>query len=762
MSNNNCLTNKRMPKKCFIYFLKIQVFLLFPFLLSAQSAATYPVFEKSKVTIYQDWLVEAVNAKAQLYSTPEGDVVFSNGLVSRIFALKPNCATISLDLLPGNESFLRSVRPEAEITINGLTIPVGGLTGQPIHNYLLPGWVKDMKADPASFRLSGYRMNETKARFPWKKRAEWMPVDLPWPAPGKELVFDYQLDDVAIDLIIERNPKVRSAINPGVLKKLTVSVHYELYDNMPLFCKWVTVENRSSQVVLLEGFKSEILAATEAESEVDEKRGWIYPNITVVTDYSFGGTADDRPLETSVSWSRDPLYLTQVNYERTMPCLLEVFPKIGPFQEIAPGKVFSTYRAWELIHDSRDRERRGLEERRIMRALAPWVTENPILMHVRKADDEAVKKAIDQSADVGFELVIMTFGSGFNIEDSGKVNLERMKRLADYSHSRGVALGGYSLLASRTINKKEDVLMPEGQKPRFGNSPCLESEWGIAYFEKLYSFFEITGLDNLEHDGNYPGDICASASHPGHRGLNDSQWTQHRKIADYYNWCREKGIYLNVPDNYYLNGSNKCGMGYRETNWSLPREQQEIIERQNIYDGTWRKTPSMGWMFVPLVEYQGGGKAATIEPLKEHLSHYGQRLANLFGAGVQACYRGPELYDAPETRELVSGWVSFYKKHRRILDSDIIHVRRPDGRDYDAILHVDPQGKEKGLLMIYNPLNEPVKRKIKVNLYYTGLKGNAVATDSSGKVYRVSIGSGHQAWIDCTIPANGHEWLVFR
>ncbi len=751
-----------MAIRQFRHSLKIFIFLLFPISLSAQSVITLPVFDKSKVTIYQDWLVGPVNAKAKLYATADGKIVFSNGLVSRTFTVKPNGATVSLDLLPDNESFLRSVRPEAEITIGGLTIPVGGLKGQPIHNYLLPEWIDKMVADSASFRLVNYRLEETRARFPWMKRAGWMPIDMPWPAPGKELIFDYQLDDTAIELILKQDKHTSSTFNHDILKQIAVSVHYELYDNMPLFCKWVTIENKSQQPVLLEGFKSEILAATEGESEVDDKKSWIYPNLTVFTDYSFGGTADDRALETSVSWSRDPLYLTQVNYERTMPCLLEVYPKIGPSQEILAGEHFSTYRTWELIHDSRDRERKGLEERRVMRSLAPWVTENPILMHVRKADNEAVKKAIDQCADVGFELVIMTFGSGFNIEDRNENNLSRMKMLADYGHSKGISLGGYSLLASRTVNKKEDVVMPVGQKPRFGNSPCLGSEWGIDYFEKLYNFYLVTGLDNLEHDGNYPGDICASTDHPGHKGLNDSQWTQHQRIADFYNWCRGKGIYLNVPDNYYLNGSNKCGMGYRETNWSLPREQQEIIERQNIYDGTWRKTPSMGWMFVPLVEYQGGGEAATIEPLKEHLTHYGQRLANLFGAGVQACYRGPVLYDAPATRELVSRWVTFYKKHRRILDSDIIHVRRPDGRDYDAILHVDPMGEEKGLLMIYNPLHEPIQRKIRINLYYTGLKDKALATDSSGKIININIDSEHQAWVECTIPANGQEWLVFR
>ena len=721
-----------------------------------------PTFEKSKVADYRDWLVDSLDARAQLYETVDGKLVFCNGLVSRTFTIKPNGATISLDLLPKDESFLRSVRPEAELTVNGLTIPVGGLTGQPIHNYLLPEWIDKMKADPASFQLKDYRMEEIKARFPWKKRAAWMPRDLPWPAPGKELTFTYGLGETAIQLLIHKQGKSQDLPTSDQLKNLIVSVHYELYDNLPLFCKWVSVENKSAGTIRLDRFKSEILAATEPESEVDGKKNWTLPNLTILTDYSFGGMSEEQILETSATWKADPLYLTQVNYERTMPCLLEVAPQKGPAQEVEPGSIFTTYRTWELIHDSRDPERKGLEERHTLRALAPWVTENPILMHVRKADNEAVKKAVDQCAEVGFQMVIMTFGSGFNLEDKSETNLNRMKMLADYAHGKGIALGGYSLLASRSINPKEDVVMPEGQKPRFGNSPCLDSEWGIAYFKELYDFYTKTGLDVLEHDGNYPGDFCLSTLHPGHKGEDDSQWTQHKRIADFYNWCRGKGIYLNVPDNYYLNGSNKSAMGYRETNWSLPREQQEIIERQNIYDGTWRKTPSMGWMFVPLVEYQGGGEAATIEPLREHLEHYGQRLANLFGAGVQACYRGPELYDAPETKALVSHWVNFYMQHRRILNGDIIHIRRPDGADYDAILHADPTGSEKGLLMIYNPLNEPVQRKIPVNVYYTGLKRQVSATNSRGETRLLPVDAANRIWIECALPARGEEWFVLK
>jgi len=732
--------------------LTITICLLISSLLA--QAQKLPFYEKSKVTIQKDWLIENPKAKAKLFQARDGKLVFSNGLVSRTFTVEPNGATIGLELLPKDESFLRSVRPEAEVEIDGLKFNVGGLEGQPIHNYLLPEWIEEMTADPASFKLVDYSFGETKARFPWKKRFEWMPKDMPWPAPGKELVFTYKLDDEALTKLVD-NKYV-------YLKEIAVNVHYVLYDDMPVFSKWITIDNNSSKEIIINTFKSEILAAIEPESTVDDREHWMYPNISIETDYNFGGMSSETILKSSIAWKADSLYKTQVNYARQMPCLLEVYPKYGPAQEIPSGNRFSSFRTWELFHDSWDRERKGLEKRRMMRAMAPWITENPILMHVRSASDEAVKLAIDQCAEIGFEKVIMTFGSGFNAEDDSDENILRIKSLVDYAHANDVTLGGYSLLASRRVGGGNDVVMPEGRNPRFGNSPCIESEWGQEYFKKLYNLYEKTGLDNLEHDGSYPGDICISHDHPGHKGLEDSQWKQYSRISDFYKWCRSKAIYLNVPDYYFLSASNKTGMGYRETNWSLPRAQQEIIERQNIYDGTWAKTPSMGWMFVPLVEYHGGGKEATIEPLKEHLPHYEQRLANLFGAGVQACYRGPKLFDAPETKELVKKWVDFYKSNRRILDGDIIHVRRPDGQDYDAIMHVDPFGDTKGFLMVYNPLKKSIIRTIKVDLYYTGLKDFAFLTYENGTKEKVKMNVNGEALIKVEIPAKNQTWVKLK
>ena len=264
----------------------------------------------------------------------------------------------------------------------------------------------------------------------------------------------------------------------------------------------------------------------------------------------------------------------------------------------------------------------------------------------------------------------------------------------------------------------------------------------------------------MEHDGSYPGDACASTNHPGHHGLADSRWNQWQEISDFYKWCRAQGFYLNVPDHYFLSGSTKSGMGYREVNWSLPREQQIIHTRQNIYDGTWQKLPSMGWMFVPLTEYQGGGAAATIEPLDQHLDHYERMMESNLALGVQACYRGPRLFDTERTKAMVKSKVDWFKAHRDILESDLIHGHRADARDLDWMLHVNPKLKEKGMLVVFNPLNEPVTRKLRVNLYYTGLTTSARLREKGGAAKRFKLARDYTVELPVTVPAQGMNWFV--
>src|ERR1017187_1204770 len=674
-----------------------------------------------------DWLLDPSSFKAHVARSADGrEVILDNGLVRRVVRLAPNAGTVSFENLMTGESIIRAVRPEARVVLDGVGYEIGGLGAQPVQGFLQPAWIETLKANPAAFQFAGLKTGQTQARFPWKKRREWMPKDAPWPPPGVSLTLEF-----------------RSPVAQGGIKQpsegLIVEVHYELYDGLPLLSKWIVVRNGTPQAVRLNSFVSEILAAVEFESYVDDNPRWELPSLYVETDYAFGGMGS-KGGNRGVHWGADPEYLSQVNYNRNTPCLLECRPPLGPDQEIAPGGSFESFRAFELAHDITERERKGLAQRRMYRAIAPWATENPVLMHVRSAQPDAVKLAIDQCAEVGFEMVILTFGSGFDFESRDQKYQAHIKELADYGKSKGIVLGGYSLCSSRAAGTPADNTVGP---TAFGVAPCLGAKWGREYLDQLKRFMENAGLGVLEHDGSYPGDTCAATNHPFHRDFEDSQWVQWKAITGLYKWCCANGVYLNIPDWYFLSGGTKTGMGYREVNWSLPRAYQEIIERQNIFDGTWEKTPSMGWMFVPLTEYQGGGAAATIEPLKDHLPHYEQRLANLFGAGVMACYRGPRLYDTDETKAVVKRWVDFYKKHREVLNADLLHLRRADGRDLDYLLHVNPAGAEKGLLMVYNPLEQEVARTLRIPLYYTGKTATASVSERDGAARTFKLDRGY-------------------
>jgi hypothetical protein len=709
------------------------------------SAACILAFQGA--TMANDWLIDPSGFRATIVTNSEGQIELANGLVRRTISVRPDAATVGFDDLMNGEAILRSVRPEASMELNGKKFNIGGLVGQPIHNYLNAAWLKVMKPDPAAFHLVNVIIGRSISRFAWKKRLEWLSQDATWPTPGLAATFSYDPPE-------------------GVFKGITLEVHYEIYDGLPVIAKWISIRNVSATAVTLNSMTVEQMAFVEPESIVDglpaNFRG-SYRRFDAFSDYAFGGDMSPTADAPAIHWKSDPLYESQVHYRRETPCLLECSPPIGPEVEIQPGSNFESFRVFELVQDSTDRERRGLAARRAYRALAPWALENPLLMHVRSARPEAVRSAVDQCETTGFEMVIMTFGSGFDIENEKSEYIAQIKELADYACKKGIALGGYSLLASRSIDPANDAINPATGKPggaRFGDSPCLGSQWGENYFRKLRQFFEKTGCEVLENDGSYPGDACAATNHPGHIGLKDSQWKQWKIISGFYQWCRERGIYLNVPDWYFLAGSSKTAMGYRETNWSLPREQQEIIERQNIFDGTWEKTPSMGWMFVPLTEYQGGGAAATIEPLKDHLAHYETRLANLFGAGVQACFRGPRLYDTDQTRDLVKKWVEFYKQHRAILESDLIHLRRADGRDWDGWLHVSAHLPERALAMFYNPLEQPIQRRIKVPLYYTGLTHKVLIQWFNDRSETVALARDYSADLSVSIPARSRVWFT--
>jgi len=691
-----------------------------------------------------DWLLGHAVAPARILTgATRDDIVLTNGLVSRTFRLTPNAATVGMDNLVSGETMLRAVSPEAELQLDDVTYPVGGLTGQPDGAFLQKSWIAHLQAIAGAFRFTGADRGAPVAPLAWR-RVRQAPLAL-WPPAGAALTLQF-------------------AAPPGPHAGVTVSVHHELYDGAPLFSKWLVIRNGSTHPVRVRRFTTELLRAVEGESQVDRTAEWLFPNLTVASDYAFGGGSLASSNRVA-SWLPDSTYQTQVNYDLATPSLLMVRPPRGPDVLLESGDSLVTFRILEILHDSRDRERHDLGVRKMYRILAPWVTENPIMMHVVSTAPEIVRAAIDQAAKAGFEMVILSFGSGLNMEDTSAVNLAKFRSLREYATAKGIELGGYSLLASRSISAEDDVINPATGRTGgaiFGNSPCLGSAWGISYFARLTRFLEATGFSVLEHDGSYPGDFCASDRHPGHHGLDDSQWRQYQRIAAFYQWCRARGIYLNVPDHYYFAGSNKSAMGYRETNWSLPRALQLIHARQNLFDGTWQKAPSMGWMFVPLVQYHGGGAAATIEPLRDHLDDYRAHLNNNFGFGAQAAYRGTRLFDTAETEAMVASSVAWYRRYRSILESDVIHVRRADGQRLDMIVHVNPALAIKAMAVIWNPADTLAEETIMLPLYYSGLVSRASIAEQDQHPAAVDLDRSSLARVMVRVPAGGMTWLVIR
>ena len=692
----------------------------------------------------QDWLLQSIQQKAVIKVQGQ-NIILDNGLLERVFVMAPNLACVKFTNLTNGQELLRSIEPEAKVVLNNTLYKVGGLSGQKEKAYLKLSTETSLYKNDADFIFTNYTISDITPFINWKATT-WLTN--PNQSTGKAITLDF----------ISNLPSLRNII---------IKVHYELYDGIPLLTKWVSIENNSNVSIKINRVVNEVLGLVEEESAVVGKPEEMKKQhgIYFETNYAFNNAMRYDISDQTTHWKIDSSYTSQVNYNFETPCLLEIYPEKAPGIDLAPSETLKSVRTNELLMDSYDRQRRGLMLKQMYRTIAPWTTQNPIFMHLVSKNDQEVKNAIDQCVATGYEAVILSFGSHLNMEDSATLNIKKWKALADYAHQHKILLGGYSLFSSRRISDEDDVVDIKTGKPGgafFGNAPCFGSRWGLGYRDKIKYFFTQTQFDIWENDGPYPGDVCASTTHPGHKGYDDSQWKQMEIQKELYHWLNERGVYINAPDWYFLDGTHKTGLGYREVNFSLPRPQQKIINRQNIYDGTLEKIPSMAWGFVPLTKYQGGGEEAVLEPLSEHLNDYEQLMMQYYGAGVQACYRGPRLYDTESTRALVAKTINWYKKYRTILNADLIQLRRADGRDWDGWMHVNPAQKEKGLMMFFNPTNQPITRTIALPLYYTGLTKVATIINAKGDAKKYTLNRDYTIDFTFTIEPDTYNWFVIE
>ncbi len=86
-------------------------------------------------------------------------------------------------------------------------------------------------------------------------------------------------------------------------------------------------------------------------------------------------------------------------------------------------------------------------------------------------------------------------------------------------------------------------------------------------------------------------------------------------------------------------------------------------------------------------------------------------------------------------------------RHRAILDSDIVHLKRATGRDVDACLRVNPRIQERALLRVYNP------RCLSLSPYFAGLNDATTIRQRDGEPVKVRLDAGSR--VDVKVEVGG-------
>ena len=547
-------------------------------------------------------------------------------------------------------------------------------------NFIINGKPMSLVKD---FDLIGYTMIIPIKDIPYKPRKCTIET-FPYPPEGKAIKLDYSKQGI------------------------DVSVTYEVFEYMPVLMKRVHITNNTIKKITIDKF----VAISYAMSKENQEK------IYMETDYN-GGCMMNNNRKLSVHQFEDKI---QTTFD------------MGPAADIKSGETFKGFRSFQLLHSVMFYEQKMIEIKTMMRYLLPWVNESPLIMHITSDRSSKVRKVIDDCAEVGFDSVIQSFGSTINQESKREKYIQRHKKLYNYAHSKGISIGGYTLAVIKNylpiigphVNTYErDTYGVKGSIAR-----CMCTDWSKGYWDSIVNFNKRTGADLIEIDGPYHFYKCNGGDTHNHKGLEDSRYMQWKEsTVEAFARLKELGMHINAPDWMFYSGANKGGIGYEEIAFSRPRKEQLIASRIYGYKGTFDKIPSMGWAFVPIGVYHGGGKRAKFSPLTKNYFDYDWALSQAMISGVIPCFRGKRLFDSEKTKALVKKWVEFFHTYKKIINGITIHFLPPvmdqenheQAADIDAILNVRSKGNIRGILGIYNQTDRKITKEIKIPLYYTGM-----------------------------------------
>lgn len=536
-----------------------------------------------------------------------------------------------------------------------------------------------------SFAFAECRETACMERVPFR-RSDTMTAAGQYPPSGKAVVVTY------------RSKKGCPSV--------TVCVRYEIYDGIPVIMKLITLKNDGNEDITVDNISTDIL-------EIKDNRDMLF------ADSDYNSTTDFIGLDFT-KYAK--------NYARYHFDVLEFAPLYRMNVKLSPAKTLDSITAFELLFGTDFYEHRLIEVKEMYRKIAPWCTDNALFFHLISNSSRAIRKAADQCAEVGLEMIIQSFGSGVKMESGNEHYLNRIRKAYDYGHSKGLRMGAYTLAYVKNYRpvRGHEALNHDGSHI----CRCLACEWAEKYMQNVVRFIDKTGADAVEIDGPYGMMLCSGGKTHLHEDFTDSQYKQWKvSVCDWYRELKSRGIYINAPDWHFLNGTNRSGVGYEEIAFSEKRDEQLITSRIYYYKGTFSKNPSQGWGFLPLNVYHGGGKDAQFFPTDKNAFEFDWALAQLTAAGVWPTIRGKKVYDCETGKQIMKKWVGIFKKYRHILNGITVHFLPPriDTANparttcIDAIMNQLPYGTDRGFLMFFNQTDAERTEEITVPLFYTGL-----------------------------------------
>lgn len=562
---------------------------------------------------------------------------------------------------------------------------------------------------------------------------------------------------------------------------LRVTLHYEMYDGVPLLSKWMTISSVGADVAVTSVVTESLHVPWELRNRMHaeiaymptigernsmEGAGWDAGDMGFL---SFTGLMDD-PVNMWVydanamgPWGADDAwqYWYDMGLNETM---LSVAYPYGPQVVVSNTSTWDTFRVYEVLHDSDTLERQTLSRRKLLRVASPAVTSDLLPAYMVGGDSASIRAGADAAAALGFRALHASVNP-FNMSPS---YLTQVAADVAYVHAAGLAIGFYVLLQNPPNMSSAD----EAIDPVTGGGEgvaCMATDFHANFRDGIVAFVTATGFDFIDTDGPYEAYPCASTSHSGHAGVLDGQRAQWEANTAWYRSLFTasnplslygSGITITCPDPYELAaGTTAQPVGYTDS-WGSIGDSWEwlLMGRVYAFDGTLWKPPTNAIMALDLS--RAGGMITPLE-----LQFYDTALAVFIGLAGRYFQSGV-LWQNNASLAIATAWMNTMNTHRNVLNGDVIHVRKPTGRSWDAIMHAEPAaaaGEAKCFAIFYNPLTSVAANvSTALNVYYCGFAPMAVvqAVWKDNTTQMLTQDAAFAIPITRSIPALGYDWVA--